>query len=161
MPFQHSPCTRRTRFQDRAQPVLNPTPRAPLDGTTALPQLRAHLDRGPNMTTFKGPYDHGEEEESDDTEVVPATVRECRGTEGPTTAQSNQTVSHKAEPSLLAIIQQMTQIMANIQEASSSEASRQLAFKPPSIKAPDFFFGTKPFKVRSFIQSCQLILHND
>ncbi|MBW0503831.1 hypothetical protein O181_043546 [Austropuccinia psidii MF-1] len=30
-----------------------------------------------------------------------------------------------------------------------------------SMKAPEFFDGTQPFKVRSFIQSCQLIFHND
>ncbi|MBW0532847.1 hypothetical protein O181_072562 [Austropuccinia psidii MF-1] len=29
------------------------------------------------------------------------------------------------------------------------------------MKAPEFFDGTEPFRVRSFIQSCQLIFHND
>ncbi|MBW0515396.1 hypothetical protein O181_055111 [Austropuccinia psidii MF-1] len=29
------------------------------------------------------------------------------------------------------------------------------------MKAPDCFDGTQPFKVRSFIKSCQLIIHND
>ncbi|MBW0471900.1 hypothetical protein O181_011615 [Austropuccinia psidii MF-1] len=29
------------------------------------------------------------------------------------------------------------------------------------MKAPDFFEGTQHFKFRSFIQSCQLILHNN
>ncbi|MBW0587917.1 hypothetical protein O181_127632 [Austropuccinia psidii MF-1] len=58
-------------------------------------------------------------------------------------------------------MQQMTQIMANLQAASASESSRQPAFKTPSMKAPEFFDGTQPFKVRSFIQSFQLIFHND
>ncbi|MBW0566639.1 hypothetical protein O181_106354 [Austropuccinia psidii MF-1] len=58
-------------------------------------------------------------------------------------------------------MQKMTQIMANIQEASSSEASRQPAFTATSMKAPAVFDGTQPFKVRSFIWSCQLIFHND
>ncbi|MBW0564856.1 hypothetical protein O181_104571 [Austropuccinia psidii MF-1] len=58
-------------------------------------------------------------------------------------------------------MQQMTQIMANLQAASSSESSRPPAFKTPSIKAPECFYWTQPFKVRSFIQSCQLIFHND
>ncbi|MBW0588673.1 hypothetical protein O181_128388 [Austropuccinia psidii MF-1] len=48
MPIQHSPHARQTRSQSRAQYVLTPTPRAPLDGTPTVPQLRAHLDRGPN-----------------------------------------------------------------------------------------------------------------
>ncbi|MBW0495552.1 hypothetical protein O181_035267 [Austropuccinia psidii MF-1] len=56
---------------------------------------------------------------------------------------------------------QMNQIMANLQAASYSEASRPLVFKTPSMKAPDCLYGTQPLKVRSFIQSCQLILHNN
>ncbi|MBW0524727.1 hypothetical protein O181_064442 [Austropuccinia psidii MF-1] len=58
-------------------------------------------------------------------------------------------------------MQQMTQIMANLQAASSSESSRPPAFKTPVIKATEGFDGTQPFKVRSFIQSCQLMSHND
>ncbi|MBW0515188.1 hypothetical protein O181_054903 [Austropuccinia psidii MF-1] len=47
MPIQHSPPARQTRSQDRTQDVLTPTPRAPIDGTPAVPQLRAQLHRGP------------------------------------------------------------------------------------------------------------------
>ncbi|MBW0590693.1 hypothetical protein O181_130408 [Austropuccinia psidii MF-1] len=49
MPLQHSPPARQTRSQARTQAVLTPTPRVPLDGTPAVPQLRAQLDRGPRM----------------------------------------------------------------------------------------------------------------
>ncbi|MBW0507149.1 hypothetical protein O181_046864 [Austropuccinia psidii MF-1] len=62
-------------------------------------------------TTVKGPGEDGEEENSDGTEGVPACVGESQGTGGLALAQSNQ-----SEPSLLAIMQQMTQIMANFQE---------------------------------------------
>ncbi|MBW0550521.1 hypothetical protein O181_090236 [Austropuccinia psidii MF-1] len=65
--------------------------------------------------TFKGPGEDGEEEESYGTEGVPAPVGESQGTGRPTLAQS--------EPSLLVIMQQMTQIMANLQAALSSESS--------------------------------------
>ncbi|MBW0487791.1 hypothetical protein O181_027506 [Austropuccinia psidii MF-1] len=111
---------------------------------------------------MRGTAEDGEEEEedSDGTEGVPAPVGESQSTGGPTLAQSNQPVSHQYEPSLLAIMQKMTQIMAKIQEASSSEASRIPAFKTPSMKAPECFDGTQPFKVRKFIQSCKLIFHN-
>ncbi|MBW0580375.1 hypothetical protein O181_120090 [Austropuccinia psidii MF-1] len=47
MPIQHSRPARRTRSQARTQAVLTPSPRAPLDGTPAVSQLRAKLDRGP------------------------------------------------------------------------------------------------------------------
>ncbi|MBW0563328.1 hypothetical protein O181_103043 [Austropuccinia psidii MF-1] len=139
MPVEHSPPARQTRSQARAQAALNLTPRVPLDGTPEVPQLRAHLDRGPRIEG-----------------AAPS-----RNTGGPTLAQSDQPVSHQSEPSLLAIMQQMTQIMANLQAASSSGSSRSPAFKTPSMKAPECFYGTQPFKVRSFLQSCQLIFHND
>ncbi|MBW0562948.1 hypothetical protein O181_102663 [Austropuccinia psidii MF-1] len=116
---------------------------------------------GTSRTIFKGPGVEDEEEESDGTEGVPAPVGASQGTERPTLAQSNQPVSHQSEPSLLAIMQKMTQNMANLQAASSSEASRPPAFKTPSMKAPECFDGIKTFKVRSFIQSCQLIFYND
>ncbi|MBW0518365.1 hypothetical protein O181_058080 [Austropuccinia psidii MF-1] len=191
---------RQTRSQARAQAVPNPTPRPPLDGTLAVPQLTAQLDRGPileaaapsrkegrgprrsgsfsgvvgifpgtSRTIFRGPGEVGEEEEensveeeeSDGTEGVPAAVGASQGTGGPTLAQSDQPVSHQSEPSLLAIMQQMTQIMANLQAASVSESSRPTAFKILSMKAPEYFDGPQPFKFRIFIQSCQLIFHND
>ncbi|MBW0549832.1 hypothetical protein O181_089547, partial [Austropuccinia psidii MF-1] len=122
-----------------------------------------------SRTTLKGPGEDGKEEEensveeegSDGTEGFPAPVGESQGTRGPTLSQSDQPVSHQSEPSLPAIMQKMTQIMANLQAALVSESSRPLAFKTPSMKAPECFDGTQPFKVRSFIQSCQLIFHND
>ncbi|MBW0577600.1 hypothetical protein O181_117315 [Austropuccinia psidii MF-1] len=49
MPIQHSRPARQTRTQTRAQGVHTPTPRAPLPGTPAVPQLGAQLDRGPCM----------------------------------------------------------------------------------------------------------------
>ncbi|MBW0571464.1 hypothetical protein O181_111179 [Austropuccinia psidii MF-1] len=49
MPIKHSPSVRQTRSQARTKAVLTPTPRAPLDCTPAIPQLRAHLDRVPNL----------------------------------------------------------------------------------------------------------------
>ncbi|MBW0570847.1 hypothetical protein O181_110562 [Austropuccinia psidii MF-1] len=121
-----------------------------------------------SRTTFRGPGEDSEEEEencveeegSDGTEAAPAPVGASEGTRGPTLSQSNQPVSHHTEPSLLAIMQQTTQIMANLQAAASSEVSRPPAFKTLSMKAPECFDGTQPFKVRSFIQSFQLIFHN-
>ncbi|MBW0528479.1 hypothetical protein O181_068194 [Austropuccinia psidii MF-1] len=135
--------------------------RDPLDGTPQVPQLKAKLDRGtileraaPSRKERRGPRrsspgedgEEGEEnsleeEESDGTEGVPAHVGASQGTEGPTLAQSNQPVSHHSEPSLLAIMHQMTQIVANLQAASSSEESRPPAFKSPSMKAPECFDG--------------------
>ncbi|MBW0470446.1 hypothetical protein O181_010161 [Austropuccinia psidii MF-1] len=49
MPIQNSPPARQTR----SQAVLAQTPRVPLDGTSEVPQLRAHLDRRPVMERRK------------------------------------------------------------------------------------------------------------
>ncbi|MBW0566290.1 hypothetical protein O181_106005 [Austropuccinia psidii MF-1] len=49
MPIQHSPPARKKGSQARAQDFLTPTPRAFLDGTPSVSQLRAHLDRVPNL----------------------------------------------------------------------------------------------------------------
>ncbi|MBW0563437.1 hypothetical protein O181_103152, partial [Austropuccinia psidii MF-1] len=160
MPIQHSPPSRQTRSQVRPQAVLTPTPRSPLDGTLA--ELADYQD-------FQGPGEDGgeeeensvEEEASDGIEGVPAPVRASQGTGGPTLAQSDQPVSHQSEPALLEIMQQMTQIMSNLQAASDSESSRPPAFMTPSMKAPECFDWTQPFKVRSFIPSFQLVFHND
>ncbi|MBW0485235.1 hypothetical protein O181_024950 [Austropuccinia psidii MF-1] len=102
-----------------------------------------------------------EEEALDVTEAAPVPVEASQGTEGPTLAQNNNPVYNQSEPSLLAIMQQMTHIMVNLQAAPSSEASIQPAFKKPSVKEPDGFEGTKPFKFWSFIQSFHLFFHND
>ncbi|MBW0499931.1 hypothetical protein O181_039646 [Austropuccinia psidii MF-1] len=85
-----------------------------------------------SRTTFKGPCEDSEEEEensvedkeSDGTEGVPAPFGASQGTGGPTLAQYNRPFSHQSEPSLLAIMQKMTRIMANLQAASPSESSR-------------------------------------
>ncbi|MBW0462737.1 hypothetical protein O181_002452 [Austropuccinia psidii MF-1] len=162
MPIQHSPSARQTQSQARAQAVLTPTPRAPLDSTSAVPQLRAQFGRKEEGQEDQVPFQEYEEEEensvveeeSDGTEGVPAPVGSSQGTWGLALAQSNQPVSHQSEPSLLAIKHKMTQIISNLEEASSSELSRPPAFKTPSMKAPECFDGTHPFKFGSFIQSC-------
>ncbi|MBW0584854.1 hypothetical protein O181_124569 [Austropuccinia psidii MF-1] len=43
----------------------------------------------------------------------------------------------------------MTQILANLQAATSSEVSKPPAFKTLSMKAPECFDGTQPFKVKN------------
>ncbi|MBW0479422.1 hypothetical protein O181_019137 [Austropuccinia psidii MF-1] len=49
MPVQHSPPARKNRSQARGKAVLTQTTRAPPYGTPEVPQLTAHLDRGPVM----------------------------------------------------------------------------------------------------------------
>ncbi|MBW0473821.1 hypothetical protein O181_013536 [Austropuccinia psidii MF-1] len=130
MPVQHSPPERQTR----CQAVLTPNPRAPLDSTTAVPQRRAQLDGGPIL---QGAAQSRKEGRGPRRSSVPAPVGASQGAGGPTLAQSDQPVSCQSEPSLWAIMQQMTQIMANIQAASSSQASRPPAFKTASMNAQE------------------------
>ncbi|MBW0503032.1 hypothetical protein O181_042747, partial [Austropuccinia psidii MF-1] len=108
---------------------------------------------GISRTTFKGSGEDGEEEEessveeeeSNGTEGVSDPVGASQGTGTVALALSNQPVSHQSEPSLLAFMQKMTQIMANLQAASTSEESRTQAFKTTFIKAPECFHGNQPF----------------
>ncbi|MBW0591406.1 hypothetical protein O181_131121 [Austropuccinia psidii MF-1] len=46
------------------------------------------------------------------------------------------------------------------QEVSPRDTSKDPAFKTPSMNAPDSFDGTKAYRLRGFIQYCQLIFHN-
>ncbi|MBW0556404.1 hypothetical protein O181_096119 [Austropuccinia psidii MF-1] len=97
---------------------------------------------GLSRTNFKGPREDGEEVEENSVEEEGSD-----GTEG-----ASAPVGHP---------QQITHIMANLQAISPSESSRPPAFKTPSMKVTECFDGTQPFKIRSFIQSCQLIFHNE
>ncbi|MBW0492747.1 hypothetical protein O181_032462 [Austropuccinia psidii MF-1] len=136
MPIQNSPPARQTRSQSRAPAVLTPTPRAPLDGTREVPQLRAKFHRGPILEgrkrakkikfilRSKEEENSVEEEQSDGGEGVPAPVGASPGMEEPTLAQSNQPVSHQYVPSLLVFLQQMTQIMANLLKHQYHQPSR-------------------------------------
>ncbi|MBW0510032.1 hypothetical protein O181_049747 [Austropuccinia psidii MF-1] len=153
MPTQHSPPAIQTRAQAALTPTprapFDATPGVPQ--LRAQLDRRPHIEgaalsrkegRGPrtsssflgvvgglpglSRTIAKGPGQDGEEEEeeSDGTEGIPAPVGASQGTGGPTLAQSDQPVSLQSEPSSLAIMQQMTQIMANFQEASVSHLRR-------------------------------------
>ncbi|MBW0490932.1 hypothetical protein O181_030647 [Austropuccinia psidii MF-1] len=123
MPLQHSPPTRLTRSQAQIQAVLTPTTRVPIDGVVgSFPGISSTSLKGPGEDGEEEEENSVEEEESDGTEGVLAPVGASQGTGGPTLAQSNQPVSHQSEPSLLAIMQQMTQIMANPQAASSDSS---------------------------------------
>ncbi|MBW0501231.1 hypothetical protein O181_040946 [Austropuccinia psidii MF-1] len=53
------------------------------------------------------------------------------------------------------LMQQLTKVVA------PRDTSRALEFKTPSMKTPGSFDGTKAYKLGGFIQSCQLIFHND
>ncbi|MBW0464837.1 hypothetical protein O181_004552 [Austropuccinia psidii MF-1] len=117
MPLQHLAPARKTKYQARAQAALTPTPRAPLDGTPAVSQLKAQLDGGPNLEGAAPSREEGPGEDDEEGRRIL-----CTG--GPTLAQTNKPVPNQSEPSLLAIMQKMTQIMDDIQAASSSEASR-------------------------------------
>ncbi|MBW0510671.1 hypothetical protein O181_050386 [Austropuccinia psidii MF-1] len=60
------------------------------------------------------------------------------------------------------ISEQMTQFMGQLTQAvSPRDNSRSPAFKTPSMKAPNYFDGTKAHKLRGFIQYCQSTFHKN
>ncbi|MBW0513652.1 hypothetical protein O181_053367 [Austropuccinia psidii MF-1] len=103
-----------------------------------------------------------EEEDSGETEVADALAKAPEVHQGSNLALSNQPLVSQTEPSLLKMMEQMTQFMGQLTpEVTPRDNSRAPAFKTPSINAPDSFDGTQAHKLRGFIQSCQLIFHND
>ncbi|MBW0559157.1 hypothetical protein O181_098872 [Austropuccinia psidii MF-1] len=170
MPVQHSPQANNTRSQ-RHQAVLTPTARAPLDRTPSVHQLSENLDRGPPMEgaapsrrgcvksrrsrSFSGLLG-GYPSISQRPRSAPEAA------EAPNIAHYNQPLVSEAEPNFLKMMEQMTQFMGQLTQAvTPRDTSKAPPFKTPSMKAPDSFDGTKVYKLRGFIQSCQLIFHND
>ncbi|MBW0575294.1 hypothetical protein O181_115009 [Austropuccinia psidii MF-1] len=99
-----------------------------------------------------------EEEDSGETEVADAP----EVPQGSNLALSNQPLVSQTEPSLLKMMEQMTQFMGQLTQAvTPRDNSKAPALKTPSMKAPNSFDGTQAHKLRGFIQSCQLIFHND
>ncbi|MBW0468780.1 hypothetical protein O181_008495 [Austropuccinia psidii MF-1] len=102
--------------------------------------------------------DSVEEKESEETEEEGAP----KASEDPPLAYSNQPLVSQSEPNFLKIMEQMIQFMGKLtQTVAPRDHFRALEFKTPSMKAPDSFDGTQAHKLKGFIQSCQLIFHDD
>ncbi|MBW0489677.1 hypothetical protein O181_029392 [Austropuccinia psidii MF-1] len=60
------------------------------------------------------------------------------------------------------MMEQMTQLIGQLTQAVTPRDNYKApAFKTPSMKPPDSFDGTQAHKLRGFVQSCQLVFHND
>ncbi|MBW0480070.1 hypothetical protein O181_019785 [Austropuccinia psidii MF-1] len=102
------------------------------------------------------------EEDSGEAEVADALENAPEVPQGSNLAPTNQPLLSQSDPSLLNIMEQMAIIMGQLSQAAAPrDNSKAPEFKTPSMKAPDSFDGTQAHKTRGFIQSCQLIFHND
>ncbi|MBW0472868.1 hypothetical protein O181_012583 [Austropuccinia psidii MF-1] len=118
------------------------------------------ISQGPRSRS--GEAEDEEREESEETKITAALAGAPEASEAPNLPPFNQPLVSQAEPNFLKMMEQITQFMGQLtQVVSQRDTSKAPAFKTPSIKAPDSFDGTKAYKVRGFIQSCQSILHND
>ncbi|MBW0540754.1 hypothetical protein O181_080469 [Austropuccinia psidii MF-1] len=103
-----------------------------------------------------------EKEYSGETEVEDALANAPEVPQCSHLALSSQSLASQTEPSLLKMLEQMTQFMGQLtQEVTPRDNSKASDFKTPSMKAPDSFDGTQAHKLTAVIQSCQLIFHND
>ncbi|MBW0548883.1 hypothetical protein O181_088598 [Austropuccinia psidii MF-1] len=103
-----------------------------------------------------------EEEESGETEVVYALEYAPEVPQGFNIALSSKPLVSQTEPSLLKMMEKMTQFMGQLTQAiTPRDNSKAPALKTPYMRAPDSFDGTQAHKLRGFIQACQLIFHND
>ncbi|MBW0470437.1 hypothetical protein O181_010152 [Austropuccinia psidii MF-1] len=163
MAVQHSPPAKNTRSQ-RNQAVLTTTARVPLDFKPSVHQLSENLDRGP-LIEGAAPSRRGGMKSIRSRSFsgllcgYPGMSEEVP--QGSKLALSSQPLVSQTKPSLLKMMEQMTQFMGKLTQAvTPRDNSKAPAFKTPSMKAPDSFYGTQAHKLRGFIQSCQLIFHN-
>ncbi|MBW0507166.1 hypothetical protein O181_046881 [Austropuccinia psidii MF-1] len=95
-----------------------------------------------------------EEEDSGETEVADAWANAPEVPQGSNIALYNQPPVSQTEPSILKMMDKMTQLIGNLTQAvTPRDNSKAPAFKTPSIKAPDSFDGTQAHELRGFIQS--------
>ncbi|MBW0571438.1 hypothetical protein O181_111153 [Austropuccinia psidii MF-1] len=103
-----------------------------------------------------------EEEDSGETEVADAMENTPEVPQGSNIGLSSQPLVSQTEPSLLKMMEQITQFMRQLTQAlTPRDNSKAPSCKTPSMKAPDSFDGTQAHKLRGFIQTCQFIFHND
>ncbi|MBW0460771.1 hypothetical protein O181_000486 [Austropuccinia psidii MF-1] len=124
------------------------------------------MSQGPRIRLGEDEDQEGEgsvlEEGSEGTEGETLLAGAPESSEASNQAHSNQPLVSQAEPNFLKMMEQMTQFMGQLTQAvAPQENSEAPAFNTPSMKAPDSFNGTQAHKLRGFIQSCQLIFHND
>ena len=62
------------------------------------------------------------------------------------------------DPNLTALLKSLSSTLPKL--AKPTEETK-VAFKTLEMRAPDAFNGTQPSKIWEFLQSCQLIFHND
>ncbi|MBW0528868.1 hypothetical protein O181_068583 [Austropuccinia psidii MF-1] len=181
MPVQHSPPAKNTSSQ-RNPTVLTPTERVSLDRTPSVHQLSANFDGGAPMegaapsrrggiksrrsrsfSGLLGGYPGmSEGEDSEEREVADALANAPEVPQGSNISSTNQPLVSQLDPSLLKIIEKMVTFMGQLSQAAAPrENSKAPAFNTPSMKAPNSFDGTQAHKLRGFIQTIQLILHND
>ncbi|MBW0497202.1 hypothetical protein O181_036917 [Austropuccinia psidii MF-1] len=103
-----------------------------------------------------------EEEDYGETEVADALANSPEVPQGSNLAPTSQALVFQSYSSLLKIMEKKATIMGQLSQAEAPrDNSKAPAFKTPSMKAPDSFYGTQDHNLRGFIQSCQLIFHND
>ncbi|MBW0577383.1 hypothetical protein O181_117098 [Austropuccinia psidii MF-1] len=103
-----------------------------------------------------------EEEDSEESEVAASLAGSPEASEASNLAPSNKLIVSQAESNFLKIMEQIAQFMGQLTQAvDPRDTSRAPELKTQSMKAPDSFDSTKAYKLGGFIQSCQLIFHND
>ncbi|MBW0495876.1 hypothetical protein O181_035591 [Austropuccinia psidii MF-1] len=124
-------------------------------------EVEAPSRRG-DVKSRLGEGEDEEGDESEETEVAAALGGAPETSEAANLAHYNQPLFFKAEPNFFKMMEQINQFMGKLTQAvSPRDSSKAPAFKTPSMKEPDSFYGTQAHEFGGFIQSCQFIFHND
>ena len=62
------------------------------------------------------------------------------------------------DPNLAAVLESLSSTLSKLAKPTEE---MKADFKTPQMRAPEAFNGTQPSKLQGFLQSCQLIFHND
>ena len=162
-----APSTRSRSVAAGKQPLVEETPANP------SPSIQPILDYRPQEGGRESPTPHNDTAEPSDDDKEEGYYEPAQPTAGPSNTGATPfesappiagpsnlgTATPSAKPSMTQILAVMTQLLAA--QARPASVPEGPAFRTPSMRAPDNFDGTNPSKLRGYIQSCNLIFHND
>ncbi|MBW0460397.1 hypothetical protein O181_000112 [Austropuccinia psidii MF-1] len=109
-----------------------------------------------------GEAEYEEGEKSDESELEAALEDDPEAPKARNLPLSDKPIVSQAESSFLKMMEKMTQLIGNTtQVVFTMNNSRGPVLNTPSMREPESFDSTQAHKLRRFIQSCQLIFHNE
>ena len=146
-----APSTRSRSVAAGKQPLVEETPANP------SPAIQPILDYRPQEGGRESPTPHDDAAEPSDDDEEEGYYEPAPPVAGP--SNSGAAPPSAKQPTMTQIPAVMIQLFAA--QARPASVPEGPAFRTPLMRAPDNFDRTNPSKLRGYIQSCNLIFHND